>query len=70
MNENSHFKKQITKARDMGLFESKLDNVQKRKGNVDPKLRKQINNLAKSNERLRKEMIDFAIKKGLEDAFK
>lgn len=52
------------------MFEQSLDNVKKRKGNVDSKVREQINNLAKSNERLRKDLIDFAIRKGLEDALK
>ena len=69
MNENNHLKKQITKARDMRLFESKLDNVQNRKTNVNEKLRKRINEINDNTNKLSKDINEYIVRNGYVELF-
>jgi len=60
-----HLRKELSKARNMGFFEQSLNNVQTRKLKSKDALANQINNLSKSNDRLRDDINAWAKEKGL-----
>jgi len=65
-----HLRKELSKARNMGFFEQSLNNVQSKKIKSNDALEQQLQNLEKSNDRLRDDLIRYAKEKGLMHVFK
>lgn len=54
----------MTTNKNKGLFESKLDNVQNRKTNVDEKLRKRLNEINDNTNKLSKDINEYIVRNG------
>ena len=52
----------MTTNKNKGLFESKLDNVQNRKTNVDEKLRKRLNEINDNTNKLSKDINEYIVR--------